>query len=455
MARTSIQYVCQSCGFKTAKWMGRCPTCDQWDSFAEEIETSTKSLNSGRRWASPDGDNGPVVISDVTSNGASRFSTGIGELDRTLGGGIVSGSFTLIGGDPGIGKSTLLLQVAGKVARKGAVLYVSGEESPGQIRMRGQRLGCLEKNLFVLPETQVELIEPHINKIKPLFVIIDSIQTIFTDQIPSAPGTVGQVREAAGRLLGICKSTGVPMFLIGHVTKDGAIAGPRLLEHMVDTVLYFEGESGGPFRILRGVKNRFGSTNEIGVFEMKNEGLMEVDNPSELFLSDKPGDVSGSVVSACMNGTRPLLVEIQALVSSSHYPTPRRTMSGVDPNRVAILLAIIEKRGGLHLMGEDVFVNVAGGARVDEPGVDLGIIIAIVSSFRDIPIDAGTVIIGEVGLSGEVRGVSRIEPRLAEAAMLGFTKAVIPKPKKMVSAPEGVELVPVSNVSAAMDILIS
>jgi len=436
--------------------MGRCPSCNQWDSFAERIDTpDTHSLNSARRWASAGEDNGPVVISDVTSNVASRFSTGIGELDRTLGGGIVSGSFTLVGGDPGIGKSTLLLQVAGKVARNGAVLYVSGEESPGQIRMRGQRLGCLEKNLLILPETQVERIEPHINKIKPLFVIIDSIQTIFTDQIPSAPGTVGQVREAAGRLLAICKSTGIPMFLIGHVTKEGAIAGPRLLEHMVDTVLYFEGESGGPFRILRGVKNRFGSTNEIGVFEMKTEGLMEVDNPSELFLSDKPGGVSGSVVSACMNGTRPLLVEIQALVSSSHYPTPRRTTSGVDPNRLAILLAIIEKRGGYHLMGEDVFVNIAGGARVDEPGVDLGVIIAIASSFRDIPIDVGTVIIGEVGLSGEVRGVSRIEPRLAEAATLGFTRAVIPKPKKTMSAPGGIELVPVANVSAAMDILIS
>jgi len=285
-------------------------------------------------------------------------------------------------------------------------------------------------------------------------VIVDSIQTIYTDQIPSAPGTVGQVRESAGRLLALCKKSGIPMFLIGHVTKDGAIAGPRLLEHMVDTVLYFEGEKGSQFRILRGVKNRFGSTNEIGVFEMKNEGLSEIANPSEIFISDKPGAVSGSVVVACVNGTRPLLVEIQSLVASTNYPSPRRTTVGVDPNRVAILIAIIEKRAGYHIMGEDVFVNLAGGVRVDEPAVDLGVIAAIVSSFRDVAIDSRTVVIGEVGLGGEIRPVPMLEQRVIEAAKLGFTRAVIPKSRVKVAAPKGIDLVEVETVSQALEALV-
>ncbi|MDH5477000.1 MAG: DNA repair protein RadA, partial [Nitrospinota bacterium] len=343
MAKVSRVYICQKCGHNSASWLGKCPSCQAWDSLAEEIQDNSKpSSGARRRWAPVEGGHSPRPITTALSeDGYSRVSTGIAELDRTMGGGVVPGSFILVGGDPGIGKSTLLLQVAGLMARRGPVLYVSGEESPGQIRMRGERLGMLSDNLLILPETQVELIEPHIDKVNPLLVIIDSIQTIYTDEIPSAPGTVGQIRESAGRLLAKCKSSSIPMFLIGHVTKDGAIAGPRLLEHMVDTVLYFEGESGGPFRIVRGVKNRFGSTNEIGVFEMKSNGLVQVDNPSELFLAQRPVGAPGSAVTACVNGARPLLLEIQALVCSSHLAAPRRATSGFDPNRLAILLAII------------------------------------------------------------------------------------------------------------------
>ncbi len=456
MAKTTTVYVCQSCGYNSAKWMGKCPSCNQWDTFSEEVtSTNPTTLGDKRRWTPTDGGNEPVAISSVAEgDGAVRFSSGISELDRVLGGGIVQGSFTLVGGDPGIGKSTLMLQVAGAAARDGVALYVSGEESPGQIKLRGQRLGSLSDNLLTLPETMVEEIEKHILKINPAVVVIDSIQTIYTSDLPAAPGSVGQVREAAGRLLRVCKASGVPMFLIGHVTKEGAIAGPRLLEHMVDTVLYFEGEKGSPFRILRVVKNRFGSTNEIGVFEMKHEGLMEVDNPSELFLSDKPGDISGSVVTACVNGTRPLLVEVQALVSSSHYPTPRRTTSGVDPNRVAILMAIIEKRCGYHLMGEDVFVNAAGGTRIDEPAVDLCIVAAVVSSFRDIPVDSKTIVIGEVGLGGEIRPVSQLDLRISEAAKLGFTRTVVPSTKKPTAKPANMDVIQVANVMDALETVI-
>ncbi|VAX24070.1 DNA repair protein RadA [hydrothermal vent metagenome] len=454
MAKTSSVYVCQACGFKTSKWLGKCPSCGQWDSLSEEIQSPASMLENRKRWSVTDGHQEPVALSKVVANGSIRISTGSGELDRTLGGGIVAGSFTLVGGDPGIGKSTLLLQVAGHVARGGVVLYVSGEESPHQIKMRGERLGLVCDNILALPETQVEEIERHIMNVKPNLVIIDSIQTIYTGQLPSAPGTVGQVREAAGRLLNLCKATGIPMVLIGHVTKEGAIAGPRLLEHMVDTVLYFEGEKGGPYRILRGVKNRFGATNEIGVFEMKSEGLTEVDNPSELFLSDRPKDVAGSVVVACVNGTRPMLVEVQALVATTHYANPKRTTSGVDPNRLAILMAIIEKRAGYHLMGEDVFVNAAGGARIDEPGVDMGVITAVVSSFRDIAVDSKTVIMGEVGLSGEIRAVTFMEARISEAAKLGFVRAIVPKSKKPGAWPKEIEVIEVSDVSEALEIVI-
>jgi len=424
--------------------------------MAEEIQDNSKpSTGARRRWAPVDSSHRPEPITKAfIEDSASRIPTGIAELDRTLGGGVVPGSFILVGGDPGIGKSTLLLQVAGLMAKRGSVLYVSGEESPGQIRMRGLRLGNLSDNLFLLPETQVELIESHIDKLNPLMVVIDSIQTIYTDEVPSAPGTVGQIRESAGRLLAKCKSSSIPMFLIGHVTKDGAIAGPRLLEHMVDTVLYFEGERGGPFRIVRGVKNRFGSTNEIGVFEMKPEGLVQVDNPSQLFLSERPQGAPGSVVTACVNGARPLLLEIQALVCSSHLASPRRATSGFDQNRLAILLAIIEKRGGYHLMGEDVFVNVAGGARIDEPAADLAVCAAVVSSFRDVTIDPLTIVLGEVGLAGETRAVSNLERRVAEGAKLGFTRAVIPRGKGVSQKMEGLDIIQVADVAGAMEALL-
>lgn len=453
MAKQTTMFICQSCGFKSAKWLGKCPSCNQWDTFSEERALPATSVRGRGTWVESGAVEEPVAITRVTMSVADRHPTGIGEFDRTLGGGIVHGSFTLVGGDPGIGKSTLLLQVAGAIAKSAPTLYVSGEESPSQIRMRGERLNCMSDNLLILPETQVELIERQIAAIRPALVVIDSIQTVYTEEIPSAPGTVGQVRESAGRLLHVCKRSGIPIFLIGHVTKEGAIAGPRLLEHMVDTVIYFEGEKGSPYRILRAVKNRFGSTNEIGVFEMKSLGLVEISNPSEIFLSDKPGDVSGSVVVACVNGTRPLLVEIQALVASTNYPSPRRTTVGVDTNRVAILMAIIEKRAGFHIMGEDVFVNLAGGARIEEPAIDLGVITAIVSSFRDVAIDSRTVVIGEVGLGGEVRSVPMLDARINEAAKLGFTRAVIPKTRVPVTIPEGITVEPVEDVSQALEIL--
>ncbi|MBI4666146.1 MAG: DNA repair protein RadA [Nitrospinae bacterium] len=454
MAKATTLYICQSCGHQSPKWLGKCPSCNQWDTFAEERQAAPAPAGSRRAWLEKHGKEEPVAITEVTSDTEDRVPTGIGELDRVLGGGVVAGSMTLVGGDPGIGKSTLLLQVAGRFARIAPTLYVSGEESPAQIRMRGERLDCMAGNLLILPETNVEEIGRHISHVRPCMVIIDSIQTIYTDELPSAPGTVGQVREAAGRLLTLCKKTGIPIFLIGHVTKEGAIAGPRLLEHMVDTVLYFEGEKGSPFRILRGVKNRFGSTNEIGVFEMKSEGLTEIANPSEIFLSEKPGAVSGSVVVACVNGTRPLLVEIQALVTSTNYPSPRRTTVGVDPNRVAILIAIIEKRAGYHIMGEDVFVNAAGGVRIDEPAIDLGVIVSIVSSFRDAAVDARTVVVGEVGLGGEIRMVPQLESRVMEAAKLGFTRAVIPKSRAAFNIPPGITVEHVETVDQALDVLI-
>ena len=454
-SKTSSSYVCQSCGYQSAKWLGKCPSCDKWDTFAEERVDSSATTKSRRRWVGDESDVDLVAITSVTSEVAGRLSTGVSELDRALGGGVVAGSLTLIGGDPGVGKSTLALQVAGAIAKTGPALYVSGEESPNQIRMRAERLDAISDTLFVLPETQVEKIAEKITAVAPSIVIVDSIQTIWTSELPSAPGTVGQIREAAGRLLTLCKQTHIPIMLIGHVTKDGAIAGPRLLEHMVDTVLYFEGEKESPYRILRVVKNRFGSTNEIGVFEMRAEGLVEIDNPSEIFLSEKTGDISGSVVTACVNGTRPLLVEIQALVCSTHYPSPRRATVGVDSNRVSILMAIIEKRAGYHLMGEDVFVNVAGGVRIDEPATDLGIVAAVVSSFRDLPIDSRTIVMGEVGLGGEIRSAPQLDTRLNEAVRLGFTKAVIPKTKTPIAAPDGITIEPVSTIAEAIDILIA
>ena len=421
MAKGKTLYVCQSCGYVAPKWMGKCPECGQWNSLVEERQISTKRTRmiQGRSAA-------PVSITQVSSESQSRFATGIEEFDRILGGGVVPGSMVLVGGDPGIGKSTLLLQVASMLsADQREILYVSGEESAAQTRQRAERLGALSEKLLILTEVDVEQIINCIENVHPRVVIVDSIQTLYQPELTGAPGSVGQIRECTGRLLRLAKSRDVAFFLIGHVTKSGAIAGPRLLEHMVDTVLYFEGDRHHAYRILRAVKNRFGTTNEIGIFEMGPRGLVEVSNPSEIFLAQRGENVSGSVVVGSLEGTRPLLVEIQALVSRSNYSMPQRVVTGVEYGRLVMLLAVLEKKCGLRLGSQDVFVNAAGGIRVDEPAADLGIVTAIASSFRDRPVNTGTVVIGEVGLGGEVRAVNHSEKRVREAQKLGFKRCVI------------------------------
>ena len=417
MPRAKILYQCQSCGYASPKWLGKCPDCGQWNSFSEEKRvTSLKSQSAAE----------PVALKDISASQGRRSSTDIKELDRTLGGGVVMGSVVLIGGDPGIGKSTLILQSMKGLARLGTVLYVSGEESPEQVKIRADRLHIHCGEIILLPETSLEGILAAARKIAPQVIVIDSIQTIFSLELPSAPGSVGQIRECATKLMFFAKKQGIPLFIIGHVTKEGAIAGPKVLEHIVDTVLYFEGDKGNPFRILRAVKNRFGSTNEIGVFEMQESGLMEVENPSQLFLSERPENVPGSVVTVSLEGTRPLLVEIQALVTTSSFGVPRRTALGVDYNRINLLIAVLDKRLGMHLGAMDIFVNVVGGLRIDEPAIDMGIIAAIVSSFRNQAIDREVFTFGEVGLSGELRAVSQASIRINEAVKLGFRKGIVP-----------------------------
>ena len=398
--------------------------------------------------------NRPMQLKDITLTSESRIVTGVNEFDRVMGGGIMSGSFVLIAGDPGIGKSTLMTELA-KYLPDRKVLYVTGEESPRQVKIRSQRLGVASDNLFLFSETNVERIIDAAQEIGPDLLIVDSIQTTFRPDIQSAPGSVSQVRESAAALLQFAKSFETPTFLVGHVTKEGSIAGPRILEHMVDTVLYFEGDRHHAFRILRAVKNRFGSTNEIGVFEMRATGLIEVTNPSEIFLSERSYGASGSTVVCSLEGTRPVLVEIQALVTSTSYSNPQRNATGLDYKRIQMLLAVLEKREGLRLSGQDVFVNVAGGVRLDEPAVDLGVIMAIASSFRDIPTDTGTVLIGEVGLGGEIRTVSQIEPRLNEASKLGFERAIIPSNNlKGISIPKGLEVNGVERLSKVIDLVL-
>jgi len=425
MARSpKTVFVCQACGCQLPRWMGKCPECGQWDSLVEERQARTGAAGTAGVAAR----NQPVAIDRVTRGEEDRFTTGIDEFDRVLGGGLVPGSLVLIGGDPGIGKSTLMLQVLHGLASLGRrVLYVSGEESVQQISLRSRRLGTLSANLLVVAETDLDNIMPMLEKAAPGVLVVDSIQTMFNEGLSSVPGSVSQVREAAMRLMMVAKKTGIPTFLVGHVTKEGAIAGPRLLEHMVDTVLYFEGDRQHLFRILRAVKNRFGSTNEIGVFEMGGEGLTPVSNPSAIFLSERSINAPGSVVTTCMEGTRPILVELQALVSSASFGTPRRTILGLDANRVALLVAVMEKKLGMHLMGHDIFMNVAGGMRVDEPAVDMGIVSAVASSFLDQPVQEHTLVCGEVGLTGEVRAVGQLDSRLAEAAKMGFTRCVVPR----------------------------
>lgn len=423
MKKTKNIFFCQNCGHQSAKWLGRCPSCGEWNQFVEE-EIGTASPGDFPETCFNED---PMPIDTIEADERDRILTGIAEIDRVLGGGIVGGSAVLIGGDPGIGKSTLLLQAMQKLADKGLVaLYVSGEESATQIKLRGRRVGASSNNLIVLVEVSLENILKHIRKINPGIVVIDSIQTVYSSALTSAPGSVSQIREAAGKLILMSKKTGIPIFLIGHVTKEGAIAGPKILEHMVDTVLYFEGDSGHAFRIVRNVKNRYGPTNEIGVFEMRESGLVEVSNPSALFLMERPKEAVGSVVVPSLEGTRPVLVEIQALVSENTFGIPRRTTIGVDRNRVSLLAAVVEKVCGLHLGNHDIFINVAGGVKLDEPAVDLGIISSIMSSFLDRPIDFGTAVCGEVGLTGEVRGVGRMDERIKEASRMGFNRCILP-----------------------------
>ncbi len=445
-------YICQSCGYQSSKWLGRCPECEQWNSFVEE-RISIRSQRQQGKGASSGAV--PVAITHVSADEGERLPTGIEELDRVLGGGVLPGMVVLVGGDPGIGKSTMLLQAAGYMSRAGhAVLYISGEESAKQTRLRADRIGALSERLLILPDTSVERILAHIDQLRPRLVIVDSVQSLSSEQLQSGAGSISQVREVTARIVEMAKIDGIATFLVGHVTKDGALAGPKVLEHMVDCVLYFEGEASHVFRILRAVKNRFGSINEIGVFEMAKDGLLEVRNPSQLFLSQRPEETSGSVVVCTLEGTRPLLIEVQALASPSPLAMPRRVATGFDVNRVALLIAILEKRVGLHLHGEDVYLNVAGGIRVTEPAVDLGVATAIASSFRDRPILTRTVIMGEVGLGGEVRAIPQLEARLREAEKLGFQQAVIPEPNRPLGALGGtLQIIPVASVAKAFESL--
>jgi len=450
VAKIRTMFVCQQCGSRQARWSGRCPDCQEWDALVEERVTSERAAKRPALSAST-----ATPITEVEAVDAARISTGIAELDRILGGGAVLGSAILIGGDPGIGKSTLLLQAAERVAASGLrVLYVTAEESLLQTKLRAERLGVCGSELHLLAETNVDAILDQVHQVAPQMVMIDSIQMIYTPDLPAAPGSVGQVREIATRLVYRAKQCGWPLFLVGHVTKDGSLAGPRTLEHMVDTVLYFEGDRHHAFRLLRAVKNRFGPTNEIGVFQMTRRGLSEVANPSRMFLSEYHGVVTGSAVVPCMEGTRSILVEIQALLATARYGSPERKVSGVDYARVCMLLAVLERRTGLQLVGQDVFVNVAGGVRVDEPAADLGIALAIASSFQDFPVDREAVLVGEVGLGGEVRGVSQLELRLREAAKLGFRHAYIPSESgKIPDVPRDLKLHRVATLTEALDLL--
>ena len=425
MKKSETTFVCQNCGHQSRKWLGKCPECGEWNSLIEERTRPPQKGSARRGFALKDVE--AVAYQEIESQDEVRTPSGVNEFDRVLGGGIVPGTLVLIGGDPGIGKSTLLLQVADKLSASGAlVLYVSGEESERQIKLRGERLDIQAQNLYLLPETNLENIFHEVERLKPAAIIVDSIQTVFSAMIESAPGSVSQVREVAHQFLLLAKNRAIPVFLIGHITKDGSIAGPKALEHIVDTVLYFEGERHHNHRIVRATKNRFGAANEVGIFEMTSAGLIAVDNPSRLFLEERPRNVAGSVVTACMEGTRPLLVEVQALVSGTKYGSGRRMAQGVDQNRVSLLIAMLEKRAGFQLIGDDVFVNIAGGLEVDEPAADLGVVAAIASSFKNTPIDPQTAVFGEVGLTGEVRGAMQPSVRAHEAQALGFKKIVVP-----------------------------
>lgn len=445
-------FFCQNCGYESSKWMGQCPGCKEWNTFVEEVVTTASLKNMGKTV----GGTGKVIttsLADVTIQEEDKLQTGITELDRVLGGGIVQGSLTLVGGDPGIGKSTLLLQTCRMLAENGQkVLYISGEESQVQIKMRADRIGSFKQSMLLLCETNLDIIAEVIRREMPKVVVIDSIQTMYNENVSAAPGSVSQVRESTATLLQLAKGLNVSIFIVGHVTKEGTVAGPRVLEHMVDTVLYFEGDRHASYRILRGVKNRFGSTNEIGVFEMREEGLVQVQNPSEYMLEGRPGNASGSVVACSMEGTRPILIEIQALVCHSNFGIPRRQTTGTDFNRVNLLMAVLEKRLGVQLSGCDAYVNVTGGMKIVEPAIDLAIVVAVVSSFKNVALNPKLIAFGEIGLSGEVRSVSMAPQRVAEAAKLGFDTCILPKVcLKSVKEVEGIRLIGVDNIQDVME----
>lgn len=425
MAKSRTVFICQQCGNQQPRWLGKCPDCGAWDSFAEQVLTKAPA----GRAAQPKLSTQPIPLTEVSSEGFTRLQIAGSEFMRVLGGGLVPGSLALIGGDPGIGKSTLLLQAGGQFAmQSGTVLYISAEESAQQLKLRAERLGLVTDQLYVLSETNLDLAINAIQELRPTLVIVDSIQTVYLEDITSAAGSVSQVREGAMRLLRVAKDNGVPIFLVGHVTKEGTIAGPRVLEHIVDVVLYLEGDRFHQYRMLRGVKNRFGSTDEVGVFEMTQAGMIEVTNPSQVFLAERSIGTPGSTVAVTMEGTRPILVEIQALTSHTQNPQPRRTANGFDPNRLTMLIAVLSKRVGIPLFNQDIYVNVVGGLRISEPAADLAVATAIASSFRNQRVDPNLALIGEIGLSGELRSVSQLERRLSEATKLGFTRALYPSP---------------------------
>lgn len=449
MAKAKTVYFCQECGYESAKWMGQCPACKTWNTFVEErLETTQRGGAKARKALAS-----PMNIIEVSTKEEERIPTKIAELDRVLGGGIVKGSLSLVGGDPGIGKSTLLLQVCRNLANADRkVLYISGEESMHQIKMRASRIGTFSGELLLLCETDMDTIADGILKAKPEFLVVDSIQTMYSDAVSAAAGSVSQVREVTARLMRIAKEHNIAIFIVGHVTKEGVVAGPRTLEHMVDTVLYFEGERQAVYRILRSVKNRFGSTNEIGVFEMRQNGLVEVENPSQIMLNGRPLDAPGSVVVCSLEGTRPVLIEIQALVSPTNFNMPRRTAVGIDYNRVNLLMAVLEKRVGMQLGGCDAYVNLAGGMKLGEPAIDLGIIMAIASSYKNRAVPEDTIIFGEVGLVGEIRGVSQAEQRIIEAEKMGFHTCILPKANlDTIKVQTGMKLIGVANVREALD----
>ncbi len=440
-------FVCNECGYESAKWMGKCPACNSWNTFVEE-KISTKIENGKKEKKVQEA---PKPLNSYVGQDAQRTSTGYAELDRVLGGGLVKGSLVLVGGEPGIGKSTLILQICDKIKGEGKVLYVSGEESAEQIKLRADRLNIHNEDILFLGETDIDVIDENIKELNPKLVIIDSMQTMYSEEISSAPGSVSQVREITARIMKICKSRKITTIIIGHVTKDGNIAGPRVLEHMVDTVLYIEGERYFSYRMIRGVKNRFGSTNEVGMFEMQEKGMVEITNPSSILISERDDNPSGSVIVATVEGTRPLMVELQALVTQSVFGFPRRTANGIDFNRLTLLVAVMEKKAGLMLGNQDVYLNVVGGLKLNEPALDLGIILATASSFRNISIPKGVVALGEVGLTGEVRTINMMEKRLKEAERLGFKKCIIPENnKKLLKESYKLDIIGVKNINEAM-----